>query len=337
MSTLIFGAGAIGQWLGALLFSSGTPVQLHVRPGVAKHLDKYGGVIINDAPPVPVPFSQDLSELEGKQFESVIVTVKTYAVEAALTDLAKAGVSFGNLISFQNGWGTEKHYLSTFPNREIWVATTTRAVGMEGPGRLLPAEKGGLAIAPWSGRAFDGIPNCFKRVKIPLSVLERGIDLKWSKLLLNVIGNATGAVTGLAPPQLADHPRLMKAELQLARETLAVGRALGVRRSDLPGFPVKILSGALEKLPLRIVSPVIAARMRRARGDKLPSLFYDLEEPSRPTELDHMNGAVVAEGQRLGVPTPKQKALVDLFHRCRKDGELWKKLRHEPDLMLEYV
>lgn len=335
-TTLIFGAGAIGQWLGALLHSSGSQVQLHVRPSVKEAIDQNGGVSLNDSLPVPLALSTSPEELKGKKFQTVICTVKTYAVDSALRELEKSGVEFEELVSFQNGWGTDDLYPAIFPKAKFWTLTTTRAVGVEQPGRLAPAKKGGLAVAPWSATA-RGIPQCLRRVTIPLVVLERALDLKWSKLMLNLIGNATGAITGLAPNQLAEHKRLMRAELLLAREAIAVSNALGARRSDLPGFPIRILSGALEKMPLSLVTPLISAKMKSARGDKLPSLFSDLEDASRPTEIDALNGAVVDEGVALGVPTPKQRALVALFHRCRDDQELWNQLRRDPIRLLEYV
>lgn len=198
MSTLIFGAGAIGQWLGALLHSSGSEVELHVRPRVAESIAELGGIVLNDARPVPVKVSSTPEELEGREFKTVICTVKTYAVESALKDLKASGVEFEELVSFQNGWGTDEKYVEEFPNHKLWTLTTTRAVGIEKPGLLTPAMKGGLAVAPWSS-GVRGIPQCLRRVTIPLVVLERALDLKWSKMLLNLIGNATGAVTGLLP------------------------------------------------------------------------------------------------------------------------------------------
>jgi 2-dehydropantoate 2-reductase len=304
---------------------------------VAEALRKQGGVVLDGSPPLDIPLSTTLEELKGKKFSTVICTVKTYAVESALNDLQKSGLKFDELVAFQNGWGTDELYVEAFPNTKFWVLTTTRAVGCESVGRLAPAKKGGLAIAPWKASLPMGIPNSIRKVKLPFITVERGIDLKWSKLLLNVIGNATGAVTGLSPQQLANHPELMKTELLLAREAIAVGKAIGVRRVDLPDFPIQLLSLALDKLPIRLVSPIIAAKMRGARGEKLPSLFFDLEDPTSPTEIDHLNGAVVEEGLRHEVSTPKQKALLDLFHRCRADQELWTSLRREPRSLMDYV
>jgi len=40
----------------------------------------------------------------------------------------------------------------------------------------------------------------------------------------------------------------------------------------------------------------------------------------RPTEIDHLSGAVVAEGERLGVPTPVNRGIVELVHGIEATG-----------------
>lgn len=337
MDILIFGAGAIGQWLGALLASSGCRVQLHGRPRVAEAIAKQGGISLNGEPPQHVSFSTELDELKGRQFSSVVCTVKTYAVRSALEELRSIKPAFEHLVSFQNGWGTEAAYTENFPHHKLWTLTTTRAVGVEGPGQLAPSPKGGLAIAPW--RQGDNISSPVEFRKVPIALVQpnRGIDLKWSKLLLNIIGNATGAITGLSPNALAERPKLMKMELLLVREAMAVGKALGVERVDLPGFPIKLISNMIEKLPVPMVAPLVAAKMRRARGDKLPSLFFDLENPTAPSEIDDLNGAVVREGNRLGVSTPHQTLLLEAFSRCRTEPTFWERVRNTPDRLADIL
>jgi 2-dehydropantoate 2-reductase len=338
MPILIFGAGAIGQWLGALLVSEGHSVQLHGRPRIAAAIAERGGISLNGQAPIAVPFSTDIEELEGQGFSCAICTVKTYAVRAALEELATANCKFGDLVSFQNGWGTEEHYIDLFPRHKLWTLTTTRAVGYDGPGVLTPSDKGGLAIAPWEheGTASTS-PVQLRRLPIPLVLRKRGKDQKWSKLLLNVMGNATGAVTGLGPREYADRPKLMRLELLLLREAMAVGKAMGFQRVELPGFAVPFFCNLIEKFPVAVVAPIVARKMRGARGDKLPSLFEDLKNPEAPSEIDHMNGAVVTEGARIGVPTPYQSLLMEAFWRCRREPAFWERLRNKPDRLADIL
>lgn len=338
MPILIFGAGAIGQWLGALLHSAGHSVQLHGRPAVAESIARRGGISLNGGPPQDVPFSTDLEMIAGREFSTVICTVKTYAVQSALEELASAELRFGDIVSFQNGWGTEEHYLRHFPRHKLWTLTTTRAVGVEAPGVLLPSDKGGLAIAPWEheGTASTS-PVQLRRLPIPLVQPRRGKDQKWSKLLLNVMGNATGAVTGLSPRDYAASPKLMRLELQLLREAMAVGRALGLRRVKLPGFDVPFFCNLIERLPVGVMAPIVGRKMSGARGDKLPSLFEDIAHPDAPSEIEAMNGAVVVEGARIGVPTPHQSLLMEAFWRCRREPAFWERLRAKPERLCDIL
>ncbi len=335
---LIYGAGAIGQWLGALLSSGGNDVQLHGRPRVAEALAERGGVSLNGGSPIPVAFSTQPDELTGKRFSTVICTVKTYAVRQALEELAAARPQFEDIVSFQNGWGTEDDYLELFPQHKLWTLTTTRAVGVEGPGDLSPSDKGGLAIAPWehNGTATTS-PIELRRVPIPLVQPQRGKDQKWSKLLLNVMGNATGAVTGLSPKEFSTRPKLMRLELLLLREAMQVGKAMGLRRIELPGFPIPLFCNLIEKLPVSLMAPIVGKKMSGARGDKLPSLFEDIAFPERPSEIYQMNGAVVSEGARLGVPTPYQTLLMECFERCRREPAYWERLKAKPERLADIL
>jgi 2-dehydropantoate 2-reductase len=338
MPLLIFGAGAIGQWLGALLASEGHEVQLHGRPRVAEAIAARGGISLNGEAPIEVPFSTDIEQLRGKAFSCVICTVKTYAVRQALEELESSGAGFGDLVSFQNGWGTEDEYIRRFPRHKLWTLTTTRAVGMDAPGVLLPSNKGGLAIAPWEHEGTSSTsPVQLRRLPVPLVLRKRGKDQKWSKLLLNVMGNATGAVTGLSPRQYAESPKLMRLELVLLREAMAVGKAMGLNWVDLPDFAVPLFCNLIEKLPLRVMAPVVGRKMRNARGDKLPSLFEDLKHPDAPSEIEHMNGAVVSEGARIGVPTPHQALLMEAFWRCRRESAFWERLRNKPERLADIL
>lgn len=313
-------------------------MQLHGRASVGSAIAEQGGIRLDDGEPLKIPFSSELEELRGRQYSAAICTVKTYAVGTALRELKASGAGFKDLVSFQNGWGTEPLYSQMFPDLPLWTLTTTRAIGVQAPGVIYQADKGGLAISAWEPeKTTHTSPVALRRLRIPLVQPSRGVDQKWSKLLLNVMGNATGAVTGLAPAQYAEYGKLMRLELLLVREAMEVGRALGVERVDLPGFPIRLLSGMIERLPLAVISPIVAKKMKTARGDKLPSLFEDLKNPEAPSEIDAMNGAVVKVGAQLGVPTPYQTLLMEVFHRCRQEPSFWERLRNKPERLADLV
>jgi 2-dehydropantoate 2-reductase len=84
----------------------------------------------------------------------------------------------------------------------------------------------------------------------------------------------------------------------VAEETAAVARALGIAL-PYPDAPERVLQHC------------------RDVGASKPSMLQDVER-GRPTEIDAINGAVVREGQRLGVPTPYNEALL-LLVRAREE------------------
>ena len=95
MSILIVGAGAIGQWLGALLHEkAGESVTLLARPRQLEAL-------------AALPM-RSVAQLEpGSSFEDVIFTVKAFQVEEAAAQLAASGLKLKRIWGFQNGMGSD--------------------------------------------------------------------------------------------------------------------------------------------------------------------------------------------------------------------------------------
>ena len=117
--------------------------------------------------------------------------------------------------------------------------------------------------------------------------------MKWSKMLTNLVGNATSAILDLTPAQIFNHPDLFNIEIQQLRETLAVMRAQGLQPINLPGVPVKLLALAAERMPGWIARPLLQRAVGRGRGSKMPSFHIDLHSGRGKSEVDYLNGAVV--------------------------------------------
>src|SRR5579884_1995835 len=65
--------------------------------------------------------------------------------------------------------------------------------------------------------------------------------MKWSKLLLNLVTNASVAILDLPPARVVAHPGLFRLERDAFREAVRVMRAFGLRAVSLPGYPVPAL------------------------------------------------------------------------------------------------
>jgi 2-dehydropantoate 2-reductase len=125
---------------------------------------------------------------------------------------------------------------------------------------------------------------------------------QWSKLVFNATVNAVAALTGLPhdfhfaeTARLSDLGHLVR---DLVDEGRAVAAAAGVELRDDP-WEMNVLA--------------------TQRGHRhYPSMLEDVEA-RRPTELELINGALVREARRHGVPVPLQTAVYRLV-KAREEG-----------------
>ena len=118
----------------------------------------------------------------------------------------------------------------------------------------------------------------------------------WRKLIYNCVINPITSITGTEVGGIAD-PRLDPLKRLVIEECLAVARTAGV------GFANDLL-------------PIITETFSASRT--IASMRQDLMR-GRPTEIDHMNGAVVALGRRAGIDCPVNAALtaiIKAMDRC---------------------
>jgi 2-dehydropantoate 2-reductase len=131
----------------------------------------------------------------------------------------------------------------------------------------------------------------FNRAGLQTSLSDNIVGTMWDKLLVNVSTGAIAAITGLAYGPLYDVPEVEAAAIAAVAEAMAVAKALGVR--------------------LSIETPHQAWTMAAAglSADFRTSMLQSLDKGSM-TEIDYINGAVVREGERLGIATPVNRTLV---------------------------
>ena len=100
MNIVILGAGALGTVLGAHLAKAGEEVTLLARGHRAAYLQEHGATITGLADfTVPVTVVTDPHQV--READVLIVTVKTYDMEAALASVKHIRV--GSVLSIQNG------------------------------------------------------------------------------------------------------------------------------------------------------------------------------------------------------------------------------------------
>ena len=140
---------------------------------------------------------------------------------------------------------------------------------------------------------MEALADACTRAGMPTHALEDARGAQWRKLIFNAASNAIAALTGRTHGQVAEPPTR-----ELAWAVMAEGRAV----ADAQGI-------ALDMSPEELFDH--AARKDVAYGHK-PSMLQDVEA-GRETEIDFLNGAIVAFGERYGVDAPLNRVLTQLI------------------------
>ena len=308
MKVYIVGAGAVGTYLGDLLESVNVEVTYAPR---------------------------DLSAVTPVDADVAIVAVKSYDTDNAIETLRKA-IAFPQkcvFVSPQNGIGNEEKLAKAFGEDNVVAAALTVPVDRDrnnGHGRA--AKEGGLALAPLGKNAYNWLSAAFASTGMKVQVVADWRALKWSKLALNIVANASCAILNVLPNRLVHYDEIFTLEIRAIREVRAVMYAMGISPIDLPRYPVRALQG-IATLPSPVSRKLLASRVAGARGTKLPSLLVDLRAGRAQTEVDYLNGAVACAGRDHHVRTPVNAVYARVLEDIAHMPQLWAKYREHPDTL----
>ena len=311
MRVYVVGAGAVGRFLGEALRATGADVAYAPRR---------------------------LEDVVRADVDLALVTVKAYDTEAAIATLRAAfGDSSGaTIFTPQNGVGNEELLATAFGADRIVAGALTVPVERDSDGSSAAANRGGLALAPVGASSQNWLVAAFERTPIPVRVGTDYRALKWSKLALNIIANASCAILDVLPERLVRFDHVFSLEVRAIRETRAVMAALGLSAINLPRYPVRALH-RVARLPVAVSRLVLERQIVGARGRKAPSLLLDLRAGRGRTEIHYLNGAVAAAGRASGTPTPVNAVFSRLVDDLSQTPQLWAKYRERPLALLAEV
>ena len=312
MRVYVVGAGAVGTYLGELLRGIGNEVT-------------YAPRALEDV----VPVDADLA----------IVAVKAYDTPGAIETLRRAlrDPSATTIVTPQNGVGNEELLAAAFGAENVVAAALTVPVELDASGKGVAAKGGGIAFAPvGASNAQNWLLAAFGATALPTTAVTDYRALKWSKLALNVVANASCAILDVLPEQLVHWDAVFRLEIHAIREVRATMKALGIASIDLPRYPVRVLQ-RVATLPSPVARPLLASRIAGARGEKPPSLLLDLRSAKHRTEVEFLNGAVARAAREAGVKAPVNTAYARIVSDIAHMPQLWAKYRERPAALLAEV
>ena len=304
----VLGAGAVGSYFGGMLARSGVQVTLIGRTAHVEAIraNKLFLDTVSFQERVAVAASTETSAV--RDADVILFCVKTTDTEDAARSLKPYLAPNAVVVSLQNGVDNIPRIRAS-SGIDPLAAVVYIAAAMPEPGRVKHSGGGSLAVGEFSDRdrssgssasslsggadRAERIAALFTAAGVPCRVSpDIEADL-WSKFVMNCAGNAVTGITQISYAHLAHSSVTRDIFSQVIAETVAVGRASGVKLPE-----VDFLSQGLQFL-------------QGVGNDATSSTAQDLARGKR-TEIDSLNGYVVRRGKELGIATPASLVLFAL-------------------------
>lgn len=300
MRVIVYGVGAIGGSIAARLALTGTEVLGIARGRMLDAITRQGGLRVvshlgDELARFPVV--ADASEVDWRQDDCILLTMKTNDTANALQHLLAAGVERQPVICAQNGVANEPMALRFFPN--VHGMAVMMPAQYTAPGTVVAFGKPKLGLLD-IGRYPTGCDD----VLAPLvSGLQKAgfictlrpdvMQVKYGKLLLN-LSNIVGAALG-AEAQHGPWYHRLRAEAE------ATYAAAGITIENVDADSPR--RAEMKKTPINGVEEVGTSSVQ------------SLTRGTGTTETDYFNGEIVLLGRQFGVATPVNLAFTRIARK----------------------
>ncbi|WP_184084971.1 2-dehydropantoate 2-reductase [Afipia massiliensis] len=313
-SICVAGAGSIGCFVGGMLRSGGHAVSLLARPRVIDEINR-NGLKVTSFEGIERRLSSAEIKLSGDpaifaDADIILVTVKSDDTAEIAELIAQHARKDAVIVSLQNGTGNVSVLREAMPDHDVLAGMVPFNVLSMDDGHFHRATSGDILLEKDDA-------DTAKLLSTPEFVF-RGVDdiegVQWGKLLVN-LNNALNALSGLPlRDQLAQRSwRVLFADQM--REALAVIKAEGIAPVSTTPLPASFTPFIL-KLPDALFTK-IAASMVKIDPKARSSMWEDLQR-GRRTEIDHLQGLIVALAQRHGLKAPLSARIVALIREAEQ-------------------
>lgn len=317
MKVAIYGCGAMGTVLGAYLNKNGLEVTLidnyvdHVNA-----LNEKGARIIGCADlTVPVKAITP-DQMEGK-YDLIFLFTKQTANAEALPHIKQFLNDDSIVCTLQNGvpeYSVEEYIGGnrTVGGTVLWGATFISP----GVSEVTQDVTSGDILFD-IGEISGGITERIKKVAQvleymgPVTIVENLMGARWSKLLLNSCMSGMSAAMGSIFGDILDNPKASACLSYIASDIINVCEKAKVDLEGVMGMEMVDFG----KVDTKENFEKSQNCFRKFYADKLTakaSMLQDLEK-GKKTEVEMINGFVVDQGKKYGVPTPYNDIVVKII------------------------
>jgi len=286
MNFLIVGPGAMGCLFAGHLKEAGHQVvMLDYKEDRASAINADGILLEGVEGNFKVQVTA-VTEKPSQRIHVALICVKAYQTEEVARALSSWLDDDVMVLTLQNGLGNLEILKEALGEKRVLGGVTAEGATLLGPGHVRHAGRGPTIIGPAGGAEGPAasIVAAFTDAGFDIRAVDAVEDLIWGKLIVNVGINALAAITRLKNGRLPN----IKGTHEVMKE--AVGEAVKVAHQKGIHLP---FPDPVEKV----------LEVCRGTAENIASMLQDVLA-QRATEIRFINGAIVAEGRKLGIEAP---------------------------------
>lgn len=251
--------------------------------------------------------------------ELTIFAVKTQDLARACRETAPV-VGGGTVMTMQNGLQCDAIARRFFAPHQVVGCVAYAMVTFLEPGRIECQVRGWLTV----GDPYGPQPSRLRwisenlRKAMPVRVSNDIMATRRTKLIGN-LNNALPTVTGRPLQEIYFSPSTSRLPLRLMREGIETLSTAGARMDRSPqALAMRVSARLPETVPTALFRAL--ARTRLGSIPMFGSTWQSIVRGSS-TEIDYLNGEIVALGAKVGRTTPYNERVVRLVHEVERSGE----------------
>ncbi len=347
---VIVGTGAVGGYTGAHMVAAGEDVTfVDPWPAHVEHMRQHGLRVTHamTEPEFTVPVrALHVTDAQALAKEPPVdiafVCMKSYDTAWATTLIRQYLAPAGYVVSLQNCMNEETVAGVVGWGKTLGCIASSITVNLPEPGHIhRGAAKHGAAHTVFRAGEVHGriTPRAKEICRLvafadSAKVTDNLWGERWSKLVANAMANGLSACTGLGGGAMLKNEPIRRFSTRLGSEAIRVGQALGYQLEDILHLPPETIARAGEG-DAAAMHACDAQRFQdsgRTAAGQLPSMGQDMQK-GRRTEIEFLNGLIVREGAKLGLPCRANAVLTELVTRVER-GELKPDPAHITELRL---
>jgi 2-dehydropantoate 2-reductase len=347
---VIVGAGAVGGYAGAHMVQAGEDVTfIDPWPAHVEHMRKHGLRVTHakTEPEFTVPVralhvTEAQQFAKEKPFDIAFVCMKSYDTAWATMLIKQYLAPEGYVVSLQNCMNEETIAGIVGWGKTLGCIASSITVNLPEPGLIHrgAAKHGAKHTVFRTGEVHGRITPRAEEVCRLVSysdsakVTNNLWGERWSKLVTNAMANGIAACTGMTGGQLLANDTIRHFSTRVGSEAVRVGQALGYELEEIYHIAPETIARAGEgdMEALRACDDERLSRAKNTSSEQRPSMGQDMQK-GRRTEIEFLNGLIVREGEKLGLPCRANAVLTDLVKKVER-GELKADPRHITELRL---